>query len=279
MSGSMLFEVVYESIYRYRSTVTVNDNTLRVIPRREPWQRPVRVTIETRPPGTVVRYKDRYGNPVARIRITAPHREVHFRVAATVEILGSYGREPARDPPLPLDPDRLHGEARHFLLPSPLVDPDRLRGLAESIAGSAKTLGEAVERLEAWVYKEIRYERGHTDVNTPAHRVAELGVGVCQDKAHLLIGLLRSIGVPARYVSGALLTEEGETHAWVELYWPGEGWLPVDPTNNILYRITGTHVKYAHGRDYRDVPPINGYYISREPGELAHVRVKPRKID
>ena len=272
-------EVVYESIYDYDDVVLVNDNEVKVFPRREWWQEPLDYRLETQPPGRIVYYEDRYGNPTARVTIREPHRRIVFRAVGRVEFRGVYRLRPRRDPGLPLDPAGLDPEVRVFLGPSPYVDPDLLRGKAVEIAGGARSLGEALEALNHWVYSRIEYKRGYTTVETRAHEVLEIGKGVCQDKAHLLVGFLRALGVPARYVSGALTSEVGETHAWVEAYWPGEGWVPADPTHDRVYDLDYGYVKYAHGRDYSDVPPVNGYYVSRARGRISLVRVTPRWLD
>jgi len=149
-----------------------------------------------------------------------------------------------------------------FLSPSPLVEPKLLARKAREIVSGTHFLGDVLGLLTEWVYRKIEYKRGYTSVKTKAHEVLEIGKGVCQDKAHLLIGFLRALGIPARYVSGALTDAPGETHAWVEVYWPGEGWMPVDPTHNRVFDLGYYYVKYAHGRDYSDVPPINGFFIS-----------------
>ena len=83
--------------------------------------------------------------------------------------------------------------------------------------------------------------------------------GVCQDFAHFMIGLCRSVNIPARYVSGYLATEAASaTHAWMEAFIPGIGWRALDPTHN--RQIDETYVKIGHGRDYADVPPVSGNY-------------------
>jgi transglutaminase-like putative cysteine protease len=92
--------------------------------------------------------------------------------------------------------------------------------------------------------------------------------GVCQDFAHLLIGLCRSLKIPARYISGYLATEKASaTHAWVEVFIPGHGWRGLDPTNNC--QTDGTYVKIGHGRDYADVPPISGNYVGTRERKMT----------
>ena len=92
------------------------------------------------------------------------------------------------------------------------------------------------------------------------------GRGVCQDMTHLGMAMLRSLGVPARYVSGLLTRQAGETHAWLEFLHPEHGWLPADPTRGIT-ELNGTdYLKFAVGRDYSEVPPVTGSFVSKGRG-------------
>lgn len=272
-------KTVYTAIYEYDSVVIVNDNELKVFPRREPWQEPISKTVETDPPGRIIFYNDRYGNPVARVTIKTRHNRVIFKAESTAKLTKPYRLEPMGDRSLPLKMDGADPKVTLFLRPSPLVDPAKLHSTAQKIIGDTRSLNDAITNLTEWVYEKIEYQRGYTTPRTPAHKVVEIGKGVCQDKAHLLIGLLRSLGIPARYVSGALTTEPGETHAWVEAYWPGTGWTPIDPTHNRVFDLKYYYIKFAHGRDYSDVPPINGYYISRTKGRIKQVRVVPEILE
>ena len=105
----------------------------------------------------------------------------------------------------------------------------------------------------------LKYESKSTHVHTHMRDVIKDRRGVCQDFAHFMIGLCRSVKIPARYVSGYLATEAASaTHAWVEVFIPGTGWRALDPTHN--RQIDGTYVKIGHGRDYADVPPVSGNY-------------------
>jgi transglutaminase-like putative cysteine protease len=110
-----------------------------------------------------------------------------------------------------------------------------------------------------FVHGYLKYQPHSTHVHTHMRDVISKRTGVCQDYAHLMIGLCRSRKIPARYVSGYLATETASaSHAWAEMFIPGLGWCPLDPTHNC--QIGETYVKIGHGRDYADVPPISGNY-------------------
>ena len=129
--------------------------------------------------------------------------------------------------------------------------------------------------LTEWVTKNIEYVPMSTTIQTKARESLALGVGVCQDKSHILIGFLRSHGIPARYVSGVLVDTPGATHAWAEAYWPDVGWVPLDPTHNRSFDLENYYVKYGHGRDYNDVAPIAGFFESDSSHSKTQLNVIP----
>jgi len=117
----------------------------------------------------------------------------------------------------------------------------------------------AVLALMKWVNTQFKYESNSTHVHTHVNEVIQDRRGVCQDFAHLLIGLCRSLKIPARYVSGYLATETASaTHAWVEVFFPDHGWRSLDPTHDC--QPGETYIKLGNGRDYADVAPISGNY-------------------
>jgi len=132
------------------------------------------------------------------------------------------------------------------------------------LAGSLSPSG-AAHAIADWVRSNVEYVPGSTGVRTSAQDAWSLRKGVCQDIAHLTLGMLRAVGIPARYVSGYLFplaggavgdTVAGQSHAWVE-WWSGD-WVPFDPTNGVPIGVR--HVTVAHGRDYADVTPLKGVY-------------------
>jgi transglutaminase-like putative cysteine protease len=161
--------------------------------------------------------------------------------------------------------------AAEFAFASPYVPrDDAFAAYAQASFDAGRPLLEAARELMQRIHADFEYATSATDVNTPALRALALRKGVCQDLAHVMLGCLRSLGLPARYVSGYLLTEpppgqprlvgSDASHAWASVYLPaGEGpgtWLDFDPTND---RLAGEeYVTLAVGRDYSDVSPIRG---------------------
>jgi transglutaminase-like putative cysteine protease len=147
----------------------------------------------------------------------------------------------------------------------PICDCPQLLEVATSLRPrEGASLGKLCLQLMQMVDQKYTYEKGVTTAASPITEILQHGRGVCQDFTHLMIGLARTLGIPARYVSG-FVHRDGErtrgyaqTHAWCELFIPSTGWIGFDPTNNCL--IGKNFVKVAIGRDFRDVPPNRGVY-------------------
>ncbi len=256
----------YVARYGYSDVVVQNDNFLRLSPYADWYQTPADgcCDVSTFPAGHRITYPDRLGNVVTRVRVTFPHQEL---IIAATGLVCLNERVPVVDD-APLATLSYGLDAQEFLTASQLVDPENVRMIAQDATGDAKTLLEAVANVVHWVHGNIRYERGNTSVNTAASDVLESRSGVCQDMTHLGMAMLRAHGIPARYVSGLLTRQPGETHAWLEFLHPAHGWLPADPTRGIT-ELNGTdYLKFAVGRDYSEVPPVSGSFVSKGEGWL-----------
>ena len=254
----------YVARYSYTDTVVQNDNFLRLSASTDNYQTPGPCAVATLPPGRQIQYPDRLGNAVHRVRVTTPHRELI--IAATGKVCLNDHAVDAPDVPLASAEYGL--EAQEFLSPSRLADPSGVEDAALQASAGATTLLESVDCVVRWIYANVRYERGHTSVNTTAADVLGSMRGVCQDEAHLCLAMLRALGIPARYVSGLLTRQPGETHAWIEFLHPQLGWLPADPTRGVVIDIGTDYLKFGVGRDYSEVPPVSGSFISRGDGHL-----------
>jgi transglutaminase-like putative cysteine protease len=206
---------------------------------------------------------DRFGNVI--VDVFAPHvsSAIKFSVKVSVE------RRAAEHNRLP---DGWLADG-YLLQPSRLTEADeRLHSVADELAASAPWGLELAARMNTWVHQSLRYGLGETGVRTTAAEALALGVGVCQDYAHVMLALCRACGLPCRYVSGHLLGQGG-THAWVEVVLPtndGTGdaiaW-PFDPTQATRGGLG--YVTIAVGGDYSDVAPTSGTYQSTSMGRLV----------
>ncbi len=254
---------MYAVRYGYSDTVIHNDNQLRIFPREGEGQTPYHSEVWSLPAGRGVEYKDRFGNRVRRLRVTEPH--LTFIVAAA-GIVGLATKAPADDD-VRLDQLGDLPETFEYTMLSSLVDPESVVELASDVAGKQEYLLGAVNEVIQWVYKNIVYRRGTTSVATTADQVLAAGEGVCQDKTHLALGMLRALKVPCRYASGLITGQTGETHSWVEAYHPVNGWLGADPTRGLILPPPRDYVKLGVGRDYTDVSPVTGSFLSTGEAE------------
>lgn len=277
--GGLVASYVYAARYGYSGDVLHNDNQIRLIPREGEGQRRLSATVWTLPKGRGVQYGDRFGNAVHRTRVVDVHTSFVIATAGRVS-LSAAAPEPAD---ARIEDVQSLPQGMEFLFPSPLVNPDSVSELAREVAGGGRSLLEAVRRVTDWIYREILYKRGTTGVNTTAAQVVEAMEGVCQDKTHLGLGMLRSLGAPCRYVSGLLTGQVGETHSWMEFLHPQAGWLGADPTRGVICPPARDYVKFAAGRDYTDVSPIIGSFLSKgeatDCAAIASVKFEDRESD
>jgi transglutaminase-like putative cysteine protease len=254
-------------------------------PRDDSDQRVERFALRLAPAGHVKSYRDGFANAAHLVTHTRPH--MFLQVTAESEV-GTQLVDPFELPmrsPEPLDPMEL----ADGLDPSPLVPRlPALQDMAEPFrpADPADAFG-AVRGMTEMIYHDFAYRQGVTDVHTSVAQIVKDRQGVCQDFAHLLIGLCRAIDIPARYTSGYIVvngnTESSAptrgsdaSHAWVEAFTPTHGWRGFDPTNNLV--ANDRYVKIAIGRDYHDVPPTRGTYQGGGTERLT-VAVTVRAID
>lgn len=263
--------------FHYQAEVVSSYNEARIMPLSTPAQLVIDASVTISPQASVFRYWDYWGTIVHAFDLHAEHTELVVTGKSLVETSPPM---PAADGPswdVMASWDTRDGLAE-YLAPTdyvPLEHPELAEAAADLVAG--RTPAEACEAAGEWVRGRLRYERGTTNVSTTAVDALHEGSGVCQDFAHLTLALLRTMGIPSRYVSGYLHPKpdapagaavEGQSHAWVEA-WLGD-WTPFDPTNG---RPVGErHVLVGRARDYHDVSPLKGVYHGG-PAEAIAVTV------
>jgi transglutaminase-like putative cysteine protease len=258
------YRIHHTSSYRYDQAVTASFNEVRQTPAAAPWQMPLESVLRVDQSSWQYRYDDYWGTQVRVFEAHTPHRELVVDVTSLVEVDGF--RRPAPSPDVGWDEvrdDRIADRFGEYLAVSALTAaPAELVELALEQAAQ-RSPDAAVAALSAALHDTMTYVPGATEVHTLAAEAWAARSGVCQDYAHLLVGALRAIEIPARYVSGYLhpqaepevgVAARAESHAWVQC-WLGE-WVDYDPTN--LAEVDERHVHVGAGRDYRDVPPIKG---------------------
>jgi transglutaminase-like putative cysteine protease len=233
----MLIEIEHELTFQYDAFIKESYTELRVEPRRSPHQTLQSFYLAVGPPTTVWRYVDWNGNFVHHFGVADYHDRIEVAARSLVEThpAGATFAEATDSPPVPeaagplLDFASFGGPVRR----SPTLESlDR-----DAPVPAAAPLGEQVRGLSAFVHERFQYVKEVTDYRSTTDHILETGAGVCQDFAHLLLGLLRLRGIPCRYVSGYHhmerdLGEPSQSHAWVEAFSSSCGWLAIDPTHD-----------------------------------------------
>ncbi|MDX2283368.1 MAG: transglutaminase family protein [Bacteroidia bacterium] len=248
-----------------------------VAPATSEHQRVLRRELNVEPAGSMHTYTGLFGFDTLRIRPRTPFAECSFRFSFWVRKYEAYPEGNEWQPADILAAIRAHVfQVDHALFLSQ-TDATRLDAdIGPAPYGGMQLLSEYLLEINRFVYESLRFEPGVTHVHTTAEETWRLRSGVCQDYTHLMLGLIRRQGIPARYVSGYLNPGPGHQgasamHAWVEAFVPGLGWIGLDPTNNLL---VDTHfIKVSHGCDYHDCPPIKGVLLS-EGGQRTTYEVQ-----
>jgi len=274
----MIYKVSHTTRYDYSDSVSLSHHLLRLSPRNLQNQRCLNSDFNIEPKPSINRqHTDYFGNSVAFVTLEGAHKSLTIHASSTVSV--TRPALPAAGETLTWESVRDFGrglqigaalDASEFVYDSPLIKTnDDFAAYALPSFPSQTPVLEAVMNLTGRIYKDFKFDPKATTLATPLHEVFRQRRGVCQDFAHLQIACLRSLGLPARYVSGYLETDPppgkprlagaDASHAWISFYCHGIGWIDVDPTNN---QIPDTrHITVAWGRDYSDVSPVRGVIL------------------
>ncbi len=271
----MKYRITHRTVYRYSRPVTVSRHAARLEPRTLAEQRCEEFSLQISPSSAVRRERlDYFGNRVCFFSIQELHQRLEVIAESLVSVAAVTPPAVTLSPPWeavatlfsdPVEPAVV--EPYQFVFDSPCVGVlPELADYGRESFQPGKPLLVAVADLTRRIFEDFTYDPVATTIATPLAEVLEHRRGVCQDFAHLAIATLRSLGLPARYVSGYLRTRPAEgkerlmgadaSHAWFAAYCPDLGWVDFDPTNNL--QPTDEHITVALGRDFGDVSPISG---------------------
>jgi transglutaminase-like putative cysteine protease len=275
----MILEIQHETHLTYSEPVAESVAEVRMEPASDADQSCRSFHLAVSPATGRFRYQDGFGNHVHHFNVLPAHREVRVLAASVVETHPrprDLGECRAAWPMAAeagglevLDFLRLRGAVRGSARLSALVD--RLR------PAEGTPVVDVVLGVSRHIHENFQYARDVTLASSPVDDILSVGKGVCQDFTHLMLALLRSLGIPARYVSGYIHRKdlESQSHAWCEVWLPELGWIGIDPTND---RLVDEHfVKVAIGRDFTDVPPNKGTYRGKAQEKIL-VRVQTRVL-
>jgi len=263
----MLLSLQHKTTFVYKGEAKDSVNDLRLCPASDTLQQCRSFKLTITPTASPLEYLDFNGNIVHSFSIIEPHPSLTIQAESEVETVPNSERKPiyvASFDELKNSPEAY--QFVEFLTPSSYITfDDVLKSEAEKlIRNDRRDVWSEAKRVGAHIFKTFKYSPGSTGVKTSALESLRIRSGVCQDFAHVMIGLCRLHEIPARYVSGYFfntLRREGEieaSHAWVEVYIPNHGWTGFDPTHD--READERYIKVATGKDYADIIPVSGTY-------------------
>ena len=261
-----VFKIVHITKYQYNWPIKESINEIRLFPHHFDNQDVLQYQLLITQSPIVEISRDYYGNRVGNFNNLEAHEEMTIESRMLVRVNHSL-KIPEIDSTTVQD---LASEKENSILLQRLSYPETINKqkkidlILKKINHSEKSIIAIAQECNDYIFKNFTYTKGITNIETTVDEILEIRKGVCQDFAHVLLQLLRSAGIPARYVSGYIcpnesgLRGEGATHAWVEIYTPTQGWLGLDPTNNIW--TMDNHVKLSVGRNFSDCTPVKGTF-------------------
>jgi transglutaminase-like putative cysteine protease len=272
------YSVEHETHYSYTAPVTQSWQLARLTPRALPWQRLLSHALQIDPPADERHdAPDGFGNTVTHFSLHGAHRVLRVRMQAVVEVGPRRHLYSKRSAPMSWEHVRdLIRSSTDDLEPVQMSQATVLLPMSAAAAAYAlpslqagRDWLDAVIHLMQRIHHDFEFSPASTTVSTSVDEVLQQRSGVCQDFAHLMLACLRSHGLPARYVSGYLLTDAppgqsrlmgvDASHAWASAYSPEHGWVELDPTNNQL--ADQRYITLAYGTDFADVVPLRGVIL------------------
>jgi transglutaminase-like putative cysteine protease len=275
----MILEIQHETRLRYSQPVTEWLAEFRVEPLSDEGQSCQSFHLSASQPVSISKFRDGFGNNVHHFNLLAPNLEVVALAASVVQTHPRRNQNLYSELRWPIDGSALPlGVLDYLALTGPVTPVPKLDPLLDAL--QPRTGARVIDIAMAasrHIKNGFEYATAVTNASSPIADVLSAGKGVCQDFAHLMIAVLRSFGVPARYVSGYIHRpgKDSQSHAWVEVWLGDAGWFGIDPTNDVA--IDEHFVKVAIGRNFTDVPPNKGIY--RGAGsEQIFARVETREL-
>ncbi|MFC4713362.1 alpha-E domain-containing protein [Planococcus dechangensis] len=283
---SMKYKIEHTNIFQYETIVDQSMNTIRLKPRTDECQRLLSYRADITPATLTTNHVDIFGNNVETFFIAEHHQHLEVKATSIVSIQKSpfihridYSREMNII---------FHSQlfAEHYMAylsntAYTYILPEQLELIDRELGKMTNPVQYSIEVME-YLFDHFTYDGESTTVTTKASESFDLKKGVCQDITHVMLGILRSKNIPARYVSGYLyvgedsaLVGDAASHAWVEVMVPGIGWVGLDPTNNV--EALENHIRVGTGRDYNDVSPVQGVY--RGGSQSLDVKVSVSLLD
>lgn len=261
-----LFNIIHITKYQYNWPIKESINEIRLFPHNFENQDVLLHQLLINNDPEIEISKDYYGNCVGNFNTIEAHTEMTIESRMIVRVNHSLKIPEIESTTVA---DLAHEKQNSVMLlrlcyPEVIKKENEIYAILNEIDYTNKSIIEIAQQCNAYIFNNFTYSKGITNIETTIDEILEIRKGVCQDFAHVLLQLLRTAGIPSRYVSGYIcpnesgLRGEGATHAWVEIYSPNQGWLGLDPTNNIW--TMDNHVKLSVGRNFYDCTLVKGTF-------------------
>lgn len=261
-----VFNIHHVTKYEYDRPVKESVNEIRIYPVLDNEQELLYHEVNVTGNPDVLVINDYWHNRMGMFNLITPHQELVIESKLIVRTLSKVIALENMNAGFEELSDEVNNNL--FLLElCSIEDPslsNEIKNIANEIKKPEQTVAAFVENCSSYIFKKFRYIKGITNIQTTLQEILKLRSGVCQDFAHIMLEILRSQGIPCRYISGYIcpnqngMRGEGATHAWVDAWIPGKGWTGIDPTNNVW--VTNNHVKLAVGRNFTDCSPVKGTF-------------------
>lgn len=283
----MKYDIKHITVFRYEDMVEQSLNQIRLKPRNTECQRLISYNLKIAPMSMTKEYIDIWSNTIESFFIAEKHNELVIISNSIVSVQ----RAPYiytiqfSDKMREIFFSQLFKEQYLAYLSTSsftYLREDQKMEILSNLPDPTLNPIQFALKVMAYLYNTIEYDADATTIETTAEEAFDLKRGVCQDYTHIMLSVLRHVGIPARYISGYLYVGQGDdligetaTHAWVEIMVPGIGWIGIDPTNNV--EVLENHINLSVGRDFRDVSPVEGVYQGGK--QTLEVNVEIKKID
>lgn len=271
------FQIHHLTQYHYDRPVRESTNQIKIFPATYNGQETTRHKLTITGEPFINRFTDYWGNEVGWFTLNNAHRELLIDSRVVVKT-SNLVQNPLITSKFS-DWETIHQEvAKDMMLldlsrPEVIESEDKIRSIVKDLQHNRDTPAIFIQRCSEYIFDHFTYQKGITTVESTLDEIMEHQTGVCQDFAHVLLQILRAEGMPARYVSGYICPNTdgargaGATHAWVEVWLPGSGWVGIDPTNNSW--VSDRHVSLAVGRHFADCSPAKGTFKGPANQELS----------
>ena len=270
-----VFKIQHITKYIYDRPVRESANQIKIFPFNKPGQEILSHELHITDEPSINKFNDYWGNTVGFFTVARAHQEL---VIDSRLIAKTFFHEINETLSTSRDWMVLEKEIAGDIILLDLSTQEKIRSqenirkILDDIAVENLSPLQCVKKCSQYIFEQFQYLKGITDIETTIDEILEFRSGVCQDFAHVLSQLLRTTGIPSRYVSGYIcpnkngMRGEGATHAWVEAYIPNSGWVGIDPTNNCF--VNEHHIQLAVGRNFSDCTPIKGTFKGPANHEL-----------